>query len=160
MKVAYAVLGDVAPVSWSADWAWGLPLIVIMLVIHVFGLLLINEKSDQVQTRVFAGHNSRMVFAAIIGGSALFATLLHGAEVMIWAAAYRLLGALPDTSSAILYSLSAMTAYGHARLDLERHWQLMGALESLNGMLLFGLTTAFLFGIVQRAWALKVSRSR
>ena len=160
MKVACAVLGDGTPVSWSADWAWGLPLIVMMLVIHVFGLLFISDKSEQVQNRLFAGHNSRVVFAAIIVSSALFATLLHGAEVMIWAGAYRLLGALPDMSSAILYSLSAMTAYGHAKLDLERHWQLMGALESLNGMLLFGLTTAFLFGIIQRARALKGSRSR
>jgi hypothetical protein len=35
---------------------------------------------------------------------------------------------------------------------LEGRWQLMGALEALNGMLLFGLTTAFLYGILQRVW--------
>jgi hypothetical protein len=34
----------------------------------------------------------------------------------VWATAYRLLGALPDTKSAILYSLSALTSYGHANL--------------------------------------------
>jgi hypothetical protein len=28
----------------------------------------------------------------------------------------------------------------------------MGALEALNGMLLFGLSTAFLFAIIQRVW--------
>ena len=53
-----------------------------------------------------------------------------------------------------------MTSYGHANLVLEQHWQLMGALEALNGMLLFGLTTAFLFGIIQQVWGLKSSRSR
>ena len=31
-------------------------------------------------------------------------------------------------------------------------WQLMGALEAVNGMLLFGLTTAFLFAIIQKVW--------
>jgi hypothetical protein len=36
---------------------------------------------------------------------------------------------------------------------LERHWQLVGALEALNGLLLFGLSTAFLFAIIQEAWA-------
>jgi hypothetical protein len=30
----------------------------------------------------------------------------------------------------------------------------MGALEALNGMLSFGLTTAFLFAIIQRVWPL------
>jgi hypothetical protein len=28
----------------------------------------------------------------------------------------------------------------------------MGALEALNGLILFGLTTAFLFAIIQEAW--------
>jgi hypothetical protein len=28
----------------------------------------------------------------------------------------------------------------------------MGALEALNGWLLFGLTTAFLFGIIKKVW--------
>ena len=54
----------------------------------------------------------------------------------------------------MLYSLSAMTSYGHANLFLKDRWQLMGALEALNGMLLFGLTTAFLFGMIQRVWPL------
>jgi hypothetical protein len=49
----------------------------------------------------------------------------------------------------MLYSVSAMTSYGHSNLDLETRWQMMGALEALNGMLLFGLTTAFLFAIIQ-----------
>lgn len=80
---------------------------------------------------------------------ALLAASLHGIEAMIWAAAYRLIGALPDYNSAALYSLSAMTSYGHANLVLEKRWQLMGALEALNGVLLFGLTTAFLIGIIQ-----------
>ena len=74
-----------------------------------------------------------------MGVTALLATLLHGIEAAVWAGAYRLLGALPDSRSAMLYSLSAMTSYGHANLFLEEQWQLMGALEALNGMLLFGL---------------------
>jgi hypothetical protein len=67
--------------------------------------------------------------------------------VLYWA-----LGAVPDGKSALLYSLNAITTYGHAGVALEPRWQLMGALEALNGMLLFGLTTAFLYGILQRVW--------
>jgi hypothetical protein len=52
----------------------------------------------------------------------------------------------------MLYSLSALTTYGHANIFLEDKWQMMGALEALNGMLLFGLTTAFLFAMIQRVW--------
>jgi hypothetical protein len=52
----------------------------------------------------------------------------------------------------MLYSLNAMTTYGHGIVSLEQHWQRMGALEALNGMLLFGLTTAFLFAMIQEVW--------
>jgi hypothetical protein len=45
-----------------------------------------------------------------------------------------------------------MTTYGHESVSLEQHWQMMGALEALNGMLLFGLTTAFLFAMIQEVW--------
>jgi hypothetical protein len=89
-----------------------------------------------------------------MGITALLAAVLHGIEGTTWAAAYRLLGALPDNRSAMLYSINAMTSYGHTSLVLEARWQLMGALEALNGMLLFGLTTAFLFAIIQRIWPL------
>ena len=43
-----------------------------------------------------------------------------------------------------------MTAYGHASVLPEPHWQLMGALEALNGLMLFGLTTAFMFAMIGR----------
>jgi hypothetical protein len=63
-----------------------------------------------------------------------------------------MLGALPDNKSSILYSLGALTTFGHTDLFLAAHWQLMGALEALNGVILFGLTTAFLYGMIQRVW--------
>jgi hypothetical protein len=56
---------------------------------------------------------------------------------------------MPNSKSAMLYSLSALASYGHANVFLTRRWQMLGALESLNGMLLFGLTTAFLFAMIQ-----------
>ena len=82
----------------------------------------------------------------------LLVTILHGFEGVIWAAAYRFLDALPDGRSAMLYSLSAMTTYGHEDLHLKAQWQLMGAFEALNGTLLFGLTTAFLFAMIREVW--------
>jgi hypothetical protein len=153
-------LGIADATTWSGNWAWSLPLIVITVIIHVVGLLRINQRVERIENTTVERHRFPVVFAVIIGATVLLATLLHGLEGVIWAVTYRLVGALPDNHSAVLYSLSAMTSYGHANLDLERHWQLMGALEALNGMLLFGLTTAFLFGIIQRVWGLRSGGSR
>jgi hypothetical protein len=143
------------PASWSADWAWSLPLIVFTVIIHVFGLLVINQRVEGISGEFRKRHSYPFVFVTIIGATALLATILHAGEAIIWALAYRSVNALPDNSSAILYSLNAITSYGHENLDLAKHWQLMGALEALNGMLLFGLTTAFLFAIIQKVWVLR-----
>ena len=93
-----------------------------------------------------------IAFALVMGVAVIFVTGLHTIEGAIWAAAYRYLGAIADNKSAMLYSLSALTTYGHTDIFLEAKWKMMGALEALNGMLLFGLTTAFLFAMIQRVW--------
>jgi hypothetical protein len=140
--------------AWKADWAWSLPLIVLNVVIHVIGLGLINESVVSVLSGALGRRRFMPKFAVVMGAVALLATVLHGIEAATWASAYLFLGALPDIKTAMLYSLSAMTSYGHANFFLEQRWQLMGALEALNGMLLFGLTTAFLFAMIQTVWPL------
>ena len=136
--------------TWIGDWAWSLPLIVLTVVIHVCGLALIGERVVGVMSVSEDRRSFMPKFAMVMGVTALMATILHGIEGGIWAAAYRFLGALPDQRSAMLYSLSAMTSYGNTNIFLKFHWQMMGALESLNGMLLLGLTTAFLFSMIQK----------
>ena len=53
----------------------------------------------------------------------------------------------------MLYSISVMTTVGGTNLHLEPGWQLMGPLEALDGWILFGLTAAFLFALIQRLWS-------
>jgi hypothetical protein len=80
-------------------------------------------------------------------------TLLHGFEAYLWAIVFRWLHALPDQKSAVLYSLNAMTTFGHSGITLAPQWHLMESLEALNGWILFGLSTAFLYAILQEVWS-------
>jgi hypothetical protein len=140
--------------DWHANWAWSVPLIMVNVVIHVLGLGLINERVVQLLRGPISQRHFTVVFGVVMGFAALLGSLLHGIEAMVWAAAYRLLGALPDIHSAVLYSVSAITTYGNANVVLPRNWQIMGALEALNGMLLFGLSTAFMYAMIQQVWPL------
>lgn len=142
------------PEGWGPDWAWGIPLIVLTVVIHVLALGYINHRTSSLSSRVMERKHPTAAFAMVMGTVTLLATILHAAEAGIWALAFRFIGALPDLRDAMLYSLSAITSYGHATLTLENQWQLLGAIEALNGWLLFGLTTAFLFGMLQKVWSL------
>lgn len=124
---------------------------VLTVVLHVVGLFIIRQRFDRI---LVEGNHRRMRIVALMfmAGTTVSVTVLHGTEAFLWAVGFRLLHALPDKKSAMLYSLSAMTTFGHSGSTLEPHWQLMGALEALNGLILFGLSTAFLYGILQEAW--------
>jgi hypothetical protein len=146
--------------SWRADWGWSLPLIVATVVIHVFGLALLHERVVRAVGRRIERRHFTALFSAVMGIVVLIATILHAAEAGVWAAAYWLLGALPDVRSSVLFSLGAMTTYGGSNLTLQDHWLLMGGLEALNGIILFGLTTAFLFSMIQEVWMAGRERRR
>ncbi len=156
-STAAFALHFVVQAEWGANWAWGVPLIILTVLIHVLSLGLINHRGAQRLSSISERRHPRLLFAQVMGTATLLATLLHAVEAGIWAFSYRFVSALPDFKSAMLYSLNAITSYGHESLTLEPRWQLMGAIEALNGCLLFGLTTAFLFGMIQKVWLLDKS---
>jgi hypothetical protein len=136
--------------AWSNNWVWSLPLIALTVLGHSAGLVLIQK---YIVLRLPAHDRQSIVaFASVAVTSAILLTVLLGVEAGAWAVAYLSVSARPDFASAMLYSLSAMTSYGHANVYLAAHWQLMGALEALNGVMLFGLTTAFLVSMLQSNW--------
>jgi hypothetical protein len=137
--------------TWALDWLWGLPLIVLTVLIHASGLGIIDNQVMSTLGSVRSPGKFLATSILAVGGAVLSVTILHGLESAIWAEAYRILDAVPDNKSAMLYSLNAMTSYGHENLQLAAGWQMMGALEALNGWILFGLTTAFLFIVMQKA---------
>ena len=87
-------------------------LIVLTVILHVIGLGLFNVKLVEFVTAARERRYFMYAFSFGIGLTALWATFLHAVEAMLWAGAYRFVGALPDMSSALLYSLSAIRTYG------------------------------------------------
>lgn len=134
---------------WATDWEFGLPLAVVTIMFHVAVFMLITRA---LVPEVSALNKGRYRFIASVGLLAIVAATLHGIEALAWAGLYVWLGALPDFNTAVLYSLGAMTSYGHAQVFLEKQWMLLGAVEAVNGLILFGLTTAFFFAAIQKAW--------
>jgi hypothetical protein len=145
-------------VPWRNDWLWSIPLIIVTIVFHSYGLGLLSRGLRFLLKEEQNKRLSHPLSVFVVGGSSLCAIFLHGAEAWMWAVAYHLLGALGgDLKHAMLYSLSVMTTVGGTSLQLEQGWQLMWPLEALDGWILFGLTGAFLFALIQKVWSLEHS---
>jgi hypothetical protein len=140
--------------AWTSDWIWGLALIVASTMLHAFGLMVIAlgvEKAVEVAEK-FRTLRPLERFSAAMATTSLLLVILHGLEAGMWAGVLVWLDACPNYKSAIYFSLQMATTLGADLVQLADHWKLMGPLEGVSGMLLFGLSTAFLFAVMQRAW--------
>jgi hypothetical protein len=133
-------------VEWTRDWMVGAPMMLATVAFHVSGLCGLEWGLRWYERdRIGRDHTfRRFLFLMLVTTDV--ALSLHVIEGFVWAALYVYLGAAPDFGSAVLYSLNALTSYGHERLDLANNWQLLGPIQSMSGIVTFGLTTAFIFG--------------
>ena len=142
----------------SVNWTWGLSLIAMTIAIHATGVVMMALVGfvirARLETRNLGFRHVILIMIGVVGAVGLLLAVLHGIEAAIWAAAYVWLGALNSPKDAILYSLDSMTTRGASGLMLEQHWQMMGALEAANGMLLFGISTAYIFALMQVYWSM------
>jgi hypothetical protein len=142
--------------NWGASWAWGLSLIALTISIHAMGVVTMALVLVQIAARL--KHQSLrlrraiLIVIGVVGVVGLLLAALHGIEAAIWAAAYLWLGAIDSPLDAMLYSVDSITTRGASGLTLQRHWQMMGALEAADGMLLFGISTAYIFAVIQVCW--------
>jgi hypothetical protein len=83
-------------------------------------------------------------FSAIVFFPMLFAHTVH---IYLWALMIWLLGALPGYEEPIYFSLVTYTTVGYGDVTLAKDFRIFGAMASVNGILSFGLSTAFLVGL-------------
>ncbi len=140
----------------SVNWTWGLSLIALTIAIHATGVVVMSYVGFRIklrlETRKLGLRHVIPIVIGVVGAVGLLLAVLHGIEAAIWAGAYVWLGALDSPKDAILYSVDSMTTRGASGLTLEQHWQMMGALEAADGMLLFGISTAYIFAVMQVYW--------
>jgi hypothetical protein len=144
------------------NWTWGLSLIVLTVGIHASGVVVMALVAHKIWGRV-EGQSLSLphVFAiliSLIGAVGLLLAVLHGIEAGFWAAAYRWVGALDSLEESIIYSVDSITTRGASGLTISQHWRMMGGLEAVDGMLLFGISTAFVFALMQVYWPLFTTR--
>ena len=84
-----------------------------------------------------------------IGLVAVILAVLHGVEGVLWASAYRWLGAFGSFTDASIISLGTLTTVDIPGLVLPSRYQMIRVLEAVNGVLLFGISTAFIFAVMQ-----------
>lgn len=87
---------------------------------------------------------------AVMAATAAVLMLSHTLEVFVWAIAYALFGAAPDDSDLLYFAFVNYTTLGYGDITPVPAWRLMGPMTAMNGILLFGWSTAVLFEVLRK----------
>jgi hypothetical protein len=80
----------------------------------------------------------------------LYAFVAHLVEIALWATLFVICGEFSDFPTAYYHSAVNYTSLGYGDIIMSPTWRLLGPLETADGMLLFGVSTAMIFAVIQR----------
>ncbi len=86
----------------------------------------------------------------IVAVVAIVALTAHLIAVATWAVVFTLYGEFSQLSAALYHSAMNYTTLGDSDKVMSPSWRLLAPLEAANGMLMFGVSTAMLFAVIQR----------
>ena len=86
----------------------------------------------------------------IVAGATVVALAAHLLAIATWALVFSLCGEFSQFAEAVYYSGLNYTTLGDSDAVISPSWKLLAPLEGANGMLMFGVSTAMLFALVQR----------
>ncbi len=97
------------------------------------------------------GHGTRYWPNLFFVASAIMLALVgHLAEIGLWALVFRLCGEFSGFEVAFYHSAVNFTTLGYGDILMSARWRLLGPLEAADGMLMFGVSTALIFTVIQR----------
>ena len=121
--------------------------------VHTFGVVfwldILGKRLDL--------HRKKQEYLHLFRGvleTAVILVALHVFEAFLWAALYLQLPAqagLKSFEEALYISMVTLTTLGYGDITLNNDWRLLTGAEGMVGIVVFGLSTATLFAVLQRS---------
>jgi hypothetical protein len=95
-------------------------------------------------------HTSQHLLLVMIP-TVLVLMLTHAIEVVVWGISYWLVDAAPVGTDRVYFAFVNYTTLGYGDVVPVVRWRLLGPITAMNGVLLFGWSTAVIFEVLRRA---------
>jgi hypothetical protein len=97
-------------------------------------------------------HPSLFLIAVMIPGVSVL-MITHAVEVIVWSLLYWTVEAAPPGANLTYFAFVNYTTLGYGDILPTEDWRLLGPITAMNGVLLFGWSTAIIFEVLRRALA-------
>jgi len=131
----------------------GIVMMALTVMVHVAGVVYWLERLGS-RIEYLASVNQHLHLFRGVLTTALALLILH-LEAILWAFLYMALPAqagLKNFHEAVYFSMITFTTLGYGDVTLTEPWQVLAGAEGMVGIVVFGLTTALLYAVIQRCW--------
>ncbi|MBH5397777.1 two pore domain potassium channel family protein [Bradyrhizobium sp. CNPSo 4010] len=90
----------------------------------------------------------RLHLMSVMVAIAVVLKIAHMLEILMWAATYHVVHAATAEADMLYFAFVNYTTLGYGDITPVREWRLIGPLTAMNGVLLFGWSTAILFEVL------------
>ena len=135
--------------SLSANIALASAMVAFTVLLHFGGLLRLSHLMSGAHARLKTqAERLRQAIVILLAVFGIFA--LHTLEVWAYAVCFWRMHEIETFEAALYFSTVTFATLGYGDLVLSEKWRLFAAIESVNGVILVGWSTAFLFTVTSR----------
>lgn len=124
---------------------------VLNIAIHAL-VMTIVVRVAQIRGARTTSHPSLILMAVMIP-TVLVLMVTHALEVIVWSSAYSILDAAAAGADLVYFAFVNYTTLGYGDVLPVERWRLLGPVTAMNGVLLFGWSTAVIFEVLRRTLA-------
>ena len=118
------------------------------IAIHALVMLAVIRVTRIAADMAVSRQSLRLVAVMIATVSVLM--IAHFAEVLVWALIYAVVGVTQTGTDLIYFAFVNYTTLGYGDVTPVQRWHLLGPMTAMNGVLLFGWSTAVIFEVLRR----------
>ena len=89
-----------------------------------------------------------LYLAGVMIATSLVLMAAHTLEVFVWSVAYAIVNAAPDDANLVYFAFVNYTTLGYGDVTPLAKWRLLGPMTAMNGVLMFGWSTALIFEVL------------
>jgi hypothetical protein len=124
---------------------------VVNIAIHAFVMTIVVYVVQRASANNKIGSSVYLIMVMIPTVLVLMTT--HTVEVSVWAFAYFIVNAAPEGADRLYFAFVNYTTLGYGDIVPVSRWRLLGPMTAMNGVLLFGWSTAVIFEVLLKAIA-------
>lgn len=118
------------------------------IIIHALIMTAVVRTSQMAAAQ--AATRPNLLLTTVMAATAAVLMVAHACEIVVWAVAYSIVDAVPDDAAHLYFAFVNYTTLGYGDIVPSEKWRLLGPMTAMNGVLLFGWSTAVLFEVLRK----------